>query len=97
MGTAARRHELQLLMTRHAGVVRTREGLLKGRRELEQLETSAEPTTAAEAELANLATVARAVLVAAELRTESRGSHVRAEFPDRDPDWERRLVHGRMA
>jgi succinate dehydrogenase/fumarate reductase flavoprotein subunit len=45
-------------------------------------------------ELANLATVARALLASARWRTESRGAHVRAEYPESDPAWRKRLVHG---
>lgn len=42
-------------------------------------------------ELANMFLVARLILKAASLRTESRGCHFRADFPKTDPAWERRL------
>jgi succinate dehydrogenase/fumarate reductase flavoprotein subunit len=44
--------------------------------------------------LANLVQLADALLVSARTRTESRGAHARREFPDTDPAWRRRLVHG---
>ncbi|HVN50616.1 MAG TPA: L-aspartate oxidase [Acidimicrobiales bacterium] len=43
-------------------------------------------------ELANLVEVARALLAGASTRTESRGSHTRADFPDTDPAFRRRIV-----
>jgi succinate dehydrogenase/fumarate reductase flavoprotein subunit len=45
-------------------------------------------------ELANLLRLADALLVSALARTESRGAHARREYPDADPSWRRRLVHG---
>ena len=48
-------------------------------------------------ELANLLRLADALLDAALARTESRGSHARREYPDTDPAWRRRIVHGHVA
>jgi L-aspartate oxidase len=48
------------------------------------------------AELANLCAISSALLVAAEMREETRGAHSRLEFPDPRPVWKRRLVHGRL-
>ena len=45
-------------------------------------------------ELANLLQVADALLASATARTESRGAHARAEYPETEPSWRRRLVHG---
>jgi L-aspartate oxidase len=42
--------------------------------------------------MANLALVAGALLAAAEVRTESRGCHVRTDHPDRSAQWERPVV-----
>ena len=47
-----------------------------------------------EGELANLLQLADALLVSADRRTESRGAHARSEYPETDPSWRRRLVHG---
>ena len=43
-------------------------------------------------EVANLAQVARAVVAGAAAREESRGTHTRTDFPERRPEFERRLV-----
>jgi L-aspartate oxidase len=44
------------------------------------------------AELANLAVVGAALVVAARARTETRGAHTRTDYPERDPRLERRIV-----
>ena len=51
---------------------------------------------AAEGELANLLQLADALLVSALARTESRGAHARREYPETDPTWRLRLVHGAL-
>jgi L-aspartate oxidase len=43
-------------------------------------------------ETANLALAGSALLAAAELRSESRGCHVRNDHPDRSPVWERSVL-----
>ena len=48
-------------------------------------------------ELGNLVQLAEALLASAETRTESRGAHSRSDFPETDPRWRRRLVHGAAA
>ncbi|WP_159944112.1 MULTISPECIES: L-aspartate oxidase [unclassified Nocardiopsis] len=83
--TAAR---VRTLMSRHAGVRRTGEGLAALVRELDDLarpEVPAVPDVAAW-EAANLLTVARLVAAAALHRTESRGSHQRADHPEPRPE-----------
>ena len=86
---------LQRSMTLGAGVVRSAEGLRLARDEVASLASQHRPgpSTPAEAELQNLLEVAGALLRAAELREESRGCHVRSEYPEPDPAWQRRLVH----
>lgn len=89
--TASRRAELQSAMTTGAGIVRSEESLRAVTERLVALgPTSA--VTAEDGELRNLVTVSFALLAAAGTRTESRGSHVRQEFPDRVESWQRRLV-----
>jgi L-aspartate oxidase len=44
-------------------------------------------------EVANLVTVARALLASGAARHESRGAHTRVEFPTTEPAWRCRLVH----
>lgn len=86
-------------MTRGAGVVRSAESLGGARAVLEDIATTLGDgaiSSVAAGELANLMQVADALLGSALARTESRGSHSRREYPEVDPAWRRRLVHGRI-
>jgi L-aspartate oxidase len=78
---------LQATMTEHAGVLRSELGLTTAARELAALreKTGAEPGVAAW-ETTNLLTLAGALVEAATLRQETRGSHWREDFPDRDDE-----------
>jgi L-aspartate oxidase len=69
------REELQRIMTRGAGVVRSAEGL-------ERTATRLATMTATDVECANLLTVSTALVRAATARRESRGTHTRADFPE---------------
>jgi L-aspartate oxidase len=78
------RRKLQRAMSRYASVVRDADGLAQLTRELE----AADPRDLdcrASLEDAALTATARAVACAALARTESRGCHHRADFPDTDP------------
>jgi len=90
------RDTFQRAMTRGAGVVRSAASLDGARAVV--LETAAalgDPAASvASGELGNLLAVADALLASATARTESRGAHARAEYPDTEPSWRRRLVHG---
>ena len=98
LDTLGKRTALQAAMTAGAGVVRSEESLRSAADALASLAIDAgPPTSTAGGELRNLATVADALLAAATERTESRGSHVRAEHPDRDERWQRRIIHGGSA
>jgi L-aspartate oxidase len=87
------REEVQRIMTSHVGVLRQAEGLEAAVRELEELGRGrAEPGVEAW-EVTNLYTVASAIAAAARLREETRGSHWRADFPERaDGTWRGHLV-----
>jgi L-aspartate oxidase len=76
---------LQATMTEHAGVLRSETGLATAATELAALRDKAgtEPGTAAW-EATNLLTLAAALVRSAALRQETRGSHWREDFPDRD-------------
>ena len=78
---------LQATMTEHAGVLRSEAGLATAAEELAALaeKVGTEPGTAAW-ETTNLLTIAGALVEAAALRRETRGSHWREDFPDRDDD-----------
>ena len=80
---------LQRVMTEYAGVLRSRDGLTVAATELADLARTAgaEPSTASW-QATNLVTVASALVAAAGLREETRGSHWREDFPDSDdPHW----------
>lgn len=83
---AETRRELRALMTELCGIVRTREGLAEADERLAELEMALVPPglEIAELELFNLLTVARLMVKAAARREESRGVHLRDDFPERD-------------
>ena len=90
------RDTVQRAMTRGAGVVRSAESLAGARAVVEDAAAVLGDGAASVAagELSNLLRLADALLDAASARTESRGAHARREFPDSEPGWRRRLVHG---
>ena len=78
---------MQAVMTEHAGVLRSETGLAEAASELAALleKPGAEPGTDAW-ETTNLLTVGSALAEAARRRRETRGSHWREDFPDRDDE-----------
>lgn len=84
--TAAARRRLGETMMRACGIVRTGESLLAARTTVAALHASLQPPRRSvdEMELFNLLTVASLMIAAAATRTESRGVHLRADFPARD-------------
>jgi L-aspartate oxidase len=89
---------LQHSMTEGAGVSRSSASLGKAARFVSAVRdrVSLADVDRPSAELANLCAISSALLVAAEMREETRGAHSRLEFPDPRPVWKRRLVHGRL-
>jgi succinate dehydrogenase/fumarate reductase flavoprotein subunit len=102
------KRELQECMSRNVLVVRSHESLQVCLAEVERLrsrlvEANTETPTqlVGTLEVENLLTTAEIMARAALLRTESRGSHYRADYPQRDDaHWQQsivtRLVNGRM-
>jgi L-aspartate oxidase len=93
--TADLRDRLQRAMTRGAGVLRDAGSLADTRdavAAVEALAPAGDRATAEDCELRNLATVARGLLASAMIREESRGSHSRQDFPERDDALRLRLV-----
>lgn len=90
--------DLQLNLSAAAGIVRTGADLAEA---LAQLRSPPRDPVRlddplARHEWANMLLVSHLILEAAFLRTESRGCHFRADFPQPDPAWERR-VHFSLA
>ncbi len=95
---AGLRRQLQRAMAAGAGVVRTEASLAQAAEAAATVGSVAGPPSPdadpGAVEVANLATVARAVVAAASARKESRGAHTRLDHPEPDPAWRRRLVLG---
>jgi succinate dehydrogenase / fumarate reductase flavoprotein subunit len=102
------RTEMQKIMQAHCGVYRTAELLRAGIEKLNAVEarlahagltdhSKVFNTARLEAlELENLMPIARATLVSALAREESRGAHSRQDFPERDDDhWLRHTLYSR--
>jgi nicotinate-nucleotide pyrophosphorylase (carboxylating) len=80
--------QLRNEMTEDVGVLRNAEGLAAASRALAEM--AARPAGShgpAAWEATNLATVASAIIAAASVREETRGSHWREDFPDTDEAW----------
>ncbi len=84
----APRGTVQRAMTGAAGIGRDGPGLAGASDVIEAATEFAVPSDRAGVEDAALTLLARAVLAAAGTRTESRGSHLRTDFPDRDDVWQ---------
>jgi L-aspartate oxidase len=79
------RRELQEVMTSRVGVLRTADGLADAALLLDKLAGhGAEEVSQESWETTNLVTIAAALADAAALREETRGSHWREDFPERD-------------
>lgn len=91
-GETDRRTVLQSAMTRGAGVLRSAELLAQTEATLADL-AAAEPRRGTDGwELANLLTVASALVRAATLREETRGCHWREDFPQAEEAWRGHLL-----
>jgi L-aspartate oxidase len=93
------RSDLQHTMTERAGVLRSRAGLTEGAKQLADLaRRTTDVADVAAWETTNLLTVSSALVAAATLREETRGSHWREDFPERnDAEWARHVdvtLHG---
>ncbi|GAA2405572.1 L-aspartate oxidase [Actinomadura vinacea] len=88
------RGDIQRIMSAHAGVLRDAAGLAAADRELRALAATDAVEPGVDAwEATNLHAVATAIVAAARRREETRGSHWREDFPDRnDAAWAGHLV-----
>jgi len=79
------RRELQEVMTSRVGVLRSADGLAEATLMLDKIAGAAADEVSQEAwETTNLLTISAALAGAAALREETRGSHWREDFPERD-------------
>jgi L-aspartate oxidase len=85
----AERAVVQQAMTAAAGIGRDAAGLAAASDRIEAATGVALPVDRACVEDAALTLLAQAVLAAAGTRTETRGCHVRTDFPQRDDRWQR--------
>lgn len=85
----APRAVVQQAMTAAAGIGRDAAGLAAASDRIEAATAPAVPADRAAVEDAALTLLAQAMLAAAGTRTESRGCHVRSDFPERDDRWQR--------
>ena len=87
-GAGIRPEDVPDVLWASGGLVRDRQGLERGFRDVgalsRSLEARGEPRTAAQARDASIALVGTLILRAALRREESRGGHQRADFPARD-------------
>jgi L-aspartate oxidase len=87
------RHEIQVSMSRGAGVLRSADSLLKTSADLTRIEDKKSTEPCVEAwETTNLFQLAQAILKAALIRQETRGSHWREDFPETSDLWKKRIV-----
>jgi L-aspartate oxidase len=83
---SVRRH-VQEVMTGEVGVLRSEKGLAEAVGDLEALGSQGHDDPDPDAwETTNVLTISRALTAAAALREETRGSHWREDFPERDDD-----------
>lgn len=80
---------LGILLTNQVGLVRDQAGLCGAKRELESMRTSGGKLPV---DGCHRLTVASLMVQSALLRTESRGVHLREDFPNEDPLWRMHIV-----
>jgi L-aspartate oxidase len=87
------RYEIQESMSRGAGVLRSSDSLLSTVADLTRIEDKKSVTPCVEAwETTNLFQLAQAILKAALIRQETRGSHWREDFPNTSDQWKKHII-----
>ena len=87
------RTDIQKSMSRGAGVLRSSDSLLKTSADLTRIEDRKSTEPCVEAwETTNLFQLAQAILKAALIRQETRGSHWREDFPETSELWRKHIV-----
>lgn len=93
------RQEIQEIMTQGVGVLRSKESLEKALQELDRISKKTTTDAGIDSwETTNLFLLAKAIVLSALMREESRGSHHREDFPGAQDRWlirlEQKLVNG---
>lgn len=87
------RHALQVSMSHGAGVLRSSDSLVATNSDLTRIGDRTSTVPCVEAwETTNLFQLAQAILKAALIRQETRGSHWRADFPNTSDAWRKRII-----
>lgn len=87
------RSEIQESMSRGAGVLRSSDSLLATVADLTRISDKSSTTPCVEAwETTNLFQLAQAILKAALIRQETRGSHWREDFPTPSDEWKKHII-----
>lgn len=87
------RHRIQVSMSRGAGVLRSSDSLVETSSDLTRIGDRTSTSPCVEAwETTNLFQLAQAILKAALIRQETRGSHWRADFPETGDLWRKRII-----
>ena len=94
LDASALREKLQVLMQEYVGPVRTGKGLEKALRRFEGWSwmRHKEAVTIEVMELRDMIDVAELITEAALMRTESRGGHYRADYPESRERWKRHII-----
>jgi L-aspartate oxidase len=85
MAPAGGQAEIRQTMSAYVGVVRDRSGLERAINHLTGIDTSEPPIDRDSLILRNMREVALQIAISAQHREESRGGHIRADFPETDP------------
>ncbi|MCK5023638.1 MAG: L-aspartate oxidase, partial [Candidatus Aenigmarchaeota archaeon] len=91
------RDDLKSLMWNNCGMIRTKEGMEKALKQIENIEYELGKITNDKinpkiVELENMIDVSKLIVSAALRREESRGTHFRSDFPAKDHKWERHIA-----
>ncbi len=89
------RRDMQSVMDRNAGVLRSEASLIHAQEWLANIERTGARACTEDWESANLFTVSQVLIANALARKETRGSHWREDYPERSTDFEVRLVSHR--
>lgn len=90
-----KQNEIASLMMKHLGIVRTRDGLLKALQQFEKISTAYTyfGDDYNQLKINSSATICHLITKAALTREESRGGHIRDDFPKENPDFIVHIVH----